>query len=145
MTDRVWEPDDARQYAQTSADASSNRVPQELAEVYDYAVETGRLEAAAWISARTTDAIPNSVRTCLKCGNRSVVAHGGGWKCRDCGADDAHATRNRVPMRVQIATHIYATIQGVDFTADSTPAADPLASRTANDLADAIMGMLGHD
>ena len=42
-------------------DASSNRVPQELAEVYDYAVETGRLEAAAWISARTTDAIPNRV------------------------------------------------------------------------------------
>lgn len=29
-----------------------------------------------------------SVRTCLRCGNRSVVPHGGGWRCRDCGADE---------------------------------------------------------
>jgi hypothetical protein len=61
------------------------------------------------------------------------------------GLPPSPATPNRVPMREQVATHIYATIQGVDFTADSTPASDPLASRTANELADDIMGMLGHD
>lgn len=38
----------------------------------------------------------NRVRTCLGCGNRSVVAHGGGYKCRDCGREEPDAIPNRV-------------------------------------------------
>jgi hypothetical protein len=36
-----------------------------------------------------------TARTCLKCGNRSVVPHGDGWRCRDCGADEPMGAMRR--------------------------------------------------
>jgi ribosomal protein S27AE len=35
-----------------------------------------------------------SKRTCIKCGHLSVVAHGGAYKCSQCGADEPPDDRN---------------------------------------------------
>lgn len=49
-----------------------------------------RQEARDFVAWEADSGLPAS-QTCLTCGRRSVVAHGGGSKCRDCGAVEREA------------------------------------------------------